>query len=153
MSGLKQKEEEKNIKKLSDKKLRFRKFRLRKKKDFERVFSGRSMPIPELGITVRYTENGLGYPRFAVVVPKKSVKLAVRRNRIKRIVKEAVRHLIKEGKIPGYDIVIVVRKDISKMKSYDVEGAFSNLICDMLIKKSFCKQRVKQKNKNGNRTH
>ncbi len=119
--------------------MRFRKFRLRRRKDFERVFSGRSISIHELGITVRYIENTLGHPRFAVVVPKKSVKLAVRRNRIKRIVKEAIRHLIKKGKIPNYDIVIVVRKDISKMKSYDVEDRFNSLIYDMMMKKSSCK--------------
>ena len=110
--------------------MRFGKFRLRRRKDFERVFStGRSISLRDLNITVKYSENDVGYPRFAVVVPKKSVKLAVRRNRIKRIVREAIRHLIKEGKIPNYDIVVVVRKDISDMKSYDIEDIFEDIIC------------------------
>jgi len=106
--------------------LRFRKFRLRKRKDFENVFSkGRKIDISELGISIIYAENNLGYPRFAVVVPKKSVKLAVRRNRIKRIIREAIRHLIKKEKIPNWDMVIIARKDISKMKSYEVEDNLS----------------------------
>jgi ribonuclease P protein component len=55
------------------------------------------------------------------------VKKAVRRNRIKRIVREAMRELIAENKIPNLDIVILVREDISSKKSYEVRDEIEKI--------------------------
>jgi ribonuclease P protein component len=52
--------------------------------------------------------NGLAFSRLGIVVPKKYYKKAVKRNRIKRCIREWFRlhkHLLSS---PGKDIVVVV---------------------------------------------
>lgn len=50
--------------------------------------------------------NGLSYPRLAVVVAKRYVRLAVERNLLRRLVKERFRH--RKGFCDGYDYLLVV---------------------------------------------
>jgi ribonuclease P protein component len=112
--------------------LRFRRFRLRLRKNIERVLKNgillKHKDFPYFSIKVLENESiNIGYPRFTVIVPKKSVKKAVRRNRIKRIVREAMRELIAESKIPNLDIVILVREDISSKKSYEVRDEIEKI--------------------------
>ena len=55
--------------------------------------------------------NSLEKSRFAIVVSKKTVPRAVDRNRVKRLVREAIRlHL--SALDPGYDVVVVPLKKI-----------------------------------------
>ena len=60
-------------------------------------------------LTVYALPNGLGHPRLGMSVGRK-VGTAVRRNRIRRLIRESFRllqHDLPEGK--GYDLVVVVR--------------------------------------------
>jgi ribonuclease P protein component len=110
--------------------MRFRKFRLRLRKDIERVFKTGMHLKSKPFFSIKVIENdsvNIGYPRFSVIVPKKSVKKAVRRNRIKRILREAMRELIREKKIPNLDIVILVKEDISGKKSYEVKNEIEKI--------------------------
>ena len=59
-------------------------------------------------LTVYALQNGLGHPRLGLTVPR-AVGTAVRRNRIKRLLREAFRHL--QHDFPAaYDFVVVVRR-------------------------------------------
>ena len=59
-------------------------------------------------LTVYALSNGLGHPRLGLTVPR-AVGTAAGRNRIKRLLREAFRHL--QHDLPAaYDIVIVVRR-------------------------------------------
>ncbi len=82
-------------------------YRIRKKKEFEEVFQrGRSVKGSFYFIKVK--RNSFFFPRFAFVVPAKFEKKASKRNRIKRVFREAVRSLlplIKEGS----DMIFVIR--------------------------------------------
>ncbi len=49
-------------------------------------------------------------PRLGIVVPKRGTRLAVRRNRIKRLIRESFRLHIEE--IPPVDVVVQVFKSI-----------------------------------------
>ncbi|HTW93890.1 MAG TPA: ribonuclease P protein component [Tepidisphaeraceae bacterium] len=51
--------------------------------------------------------NTLGYLRTGLVLPR-AVGIAVRRNRIKRLLRESLR-LLQYDLPPGYDLVVVVR--------------------------------------------
>ena len=58
-------------------------------------------------LAVRVLPNGLPYPRLGLSVPKR-VGNAVRRNRIKRLIREAFR-LSQHDWPRGYDVLMIVR--------------------------------------------
>lgn len=82
-------------------------YRLRRNDDFARIYrKGRSVANREL--VLYYLPNeGVPHFRLGVSIGKK-VGHAVLRNRLKRLVKEAVRHQRDYIK-PGYDLVVIVR--------------------------------------------
>jgi ribonuclease P protein component len=79
--------------------------RLRGRSEIRRVFSaGKS--AERKGIKLAYVENNLSWNRI-VVCPARGFRTAVRRNRDKRICREAYRTL--KDRIPrGYDIAFVL---------------------------------------------
>ncbi len=83
-----------------------RSFRLCSRREVSAVFDGR---VSERGgpLVVYGLPNGLAHSRLAIVVGRR-VGTAPRRNRIKRLIREAFR--LERRKLPGgYDLVIVVR--------------------------------------------
>lgn len=81
--------------------------RLTKSKDVERaVKAGRSFGTPLLG--VRALATGSAASRFAVVAGLAAHKRATRRNRAKRLVREALRLNLPRIR-PGYDAVVIIR--------------------------------------------
>lgn len=62
--------------------------------------------------------------KSTIVVSKKVAKLAVDRNRIKRLFKEALRSLNYQDQ----DLTIIVQKNIAGQKMDQVKGAFKKLI-------------------------
>jgi ribonuclease P protein component len=85
-----------------------RALRLRKNTDFQRVRQhGRSSASRLL--ILMYTPNNLMNVRIGFVVSKRTSKLAVERNYVKRLLAEAIRSLLAEIPI-GWDIVLSVRQ-------------------------------------------
>ena len=74
---------------------------------------GKRTGTPLLQFIIR--QNTVKISRFAVVVPARIDKRATVRNRSKRLVREAIRRLLSEV-ADGWDVVVVVRKDLSGMK-------------------------------------
>ena len=102
---------------------RISRMRLHLKRDFDRVFSqGRRMSFDVKGRKVRVVFLEGEKIRFAVVVSKKVSKKAVRRNRTKRLLREAFKNLLlcTQGKIPKGDFVFIPRADLSDLKMQDV---------------------------------
>jgi ribonuclease P protein component len=92
--------------------------RIRKGSDFSAIFqSGKRIHSEYL--TVIVCKNTSGMRRIGLVVGKKVGKTAVRRNRMKRLLREFFR--LNKHRLPAsQDILTVARKDFSSMKCQDL---------------------------------
>ncbi len=98
-----------------------------KTKDFRRVYK-EGVPLRAGAIVLYAAPNELGWNRLGVVISARNVKLANRRNRIKRLLREVYRKT-KKGLKRGFDIVLVVKKDLNQAYFYkDIEIVFLKLI-------------------------
>jgi len=73
-----------------------------------------------------YTTNDL---RVGFVVSTKINKNAVKRNRVKRQMREVVRLLLKEGKIKiGFHIAIIAKTEMLEKEYYEIEKSIVELL-------------------------
>ena len=79
---------------------------LRSPREFDAVYAGKTRESRG-PVTVYALPNNLGHPRLGMSVSRK-VGTAVRRNRIRRLLRESFR-LMQHDLPRGYDLVIVVR--------------------------------------------
>jgi len=100
--------------------------RLKKKKDFERVFE-EGKGFGDKFLFLKTMNNGLNQPRFGFVVSTKISKKAVVRNRLKRRLRESVKP--KLGKIKKEaDIVLVALKGIDSLGFKEIEVSVDKLL-------------------------
>jgi ribonuclease P protein component len=101
--------------------------RVRKKKDFDRIFGKEGNFFAQGFLALKIVGNNLPHSRAGFIVSNKVSKSAVKRNRIKRLMREAVR--LKWDRIkPGFDMAFMARADISEMKLADVDKAVDSLL-------------------------
>jgi len=99
--------------------------RILKKKDFSAAYD-KGKRLSSANFIVFLHPNESGIPRLGVTVSKK-VGEAVKRNRIKRLLREFFR-LNKDRLPPGQDVVIVARKDTSTKKYDEVRRELETLL-------------------------
>src|SRR3990167_10143695 len=98
-----------------------KKNRLKKKRDFEDVFK-KGKAVKGNFLFIKYKKNELGVSRFGFVVSAKIAKKAVGRNKIKRILSEAVRDRI-DG-LGSYDVLVFANHKIITAPKKDVGEDF-----------------------------
>lgn len=105
------------------------KHRLLNKKDFSQVFDKVDYRVGKGPILILARKNNLDHPRLGLVVRKKFLKLAVDRNRLKRLSREIFR--LKQHRIANLDIVVMNRSGCedktSKQLNQYIESAFDGL--------------------------
>jgi ribonuclease P protein component len=69
--------------------------------------------------------------RFAFVVSTKVAKHAVDRNRMKRVLRESVHHLLPTIK-PGYDVVFVAKKNFAEKTEIEVKNEMQEIFSGKL---------------------
>jgi ribonuclease P protein component len=81
-------------------------------KNYSFVFED-AIPAVSPQITILARHNNVDCARLGITVPKKKVKNAVDRNKIKRIVRESFR--IKRHQLPNVDIIVIAKHGIGQM--------------------------------------
>lgn len=99
--------------------------RLLTPRQFKAVFDSPSGKVPGRNVLLLARENDLQHPRLGLVIGKKSVKLSVERNRIKRQIRETFRH--HQLELAGWDIVIIARKGLAGLDNPELAKQFAKL--------------------------
>ena len=102
-----------------------KKNRLKKKHDFENVFK-KGKAVKGSFLFIKYRKNKLGVSRFGFVVSAKVAGNAVKRNKIRRILSEAVRGIV-DG-LGGYDIIVFATSKIISALKKDVADDFVGVL-------------------------
>ena len=83
--------------------------------DFKRVFDNAEFKVSEQPLLILSSLNELGHPRIGFVISKKNVRRAVKRNRVRRIIRESFR--LHQHKLPPVDMVILARKGLDTLEN------------------------------------
>lgn len=80
---------------------------------FSRVFNTADVRASHKYILLLAATNDLGHHRLGVIVARKNVRLAVQRNRFKRLIREFFRQ--QPGSAPGLDVIVLARKGVDTL--------------------------------------
>ncbi len=101
------------------------KYRLRRSSDFQHVRQkGKSYASPIM--VLAFLRNELDHSRFGFVVSKR-LGNAVKRNKIKRRMREATRVRTLQIK-PGFDVVFIARQRINQATFIEIEQSLEHLL-------------------------
>jgi ribonuclease P protein component len=92
-----------------------RSLRLLTAAEFQQVFKRCDYKASDRLMTVLAIHNGLDYPRLGTAVSIKAAGNAVRRNRIKRLIRESFRQ--HQLSLAGLDLVVTVRHGLSALSN------------------------------------
>jgi ribonuclease P protein component len=92
-------------------------YRLLKSIDYNFVFS-KPYKLVDSCFLILARKNKCDYPRLGLVIAKKNVKLAVVRNRIKRIIRESFRYNL--NALHGLDVIVIARKKMSILDKHEL---------------------------------
>ena len=99
--------------------------KIRNAQQYQAVFSARKN-LHSSYYTLYFQKNTLEHPRLGIIASKKNIRLAVERNRIRRIVRETFR----QSKIApnGIDIVIVVKREAKGVNRKELRECLEQLV-------------------------
>lgn len=80
--------------------------RLRRKSEFDTVHS-RGKRIGDRFFGIAATPNDLNAPRLGMAVGLKVTRISVRRNRVRRLIRESFR--LHQAELPAFDVVVSAR--------------------------------------------
>jgi len=100
--------------------------RLKKEKDFRRVFDRGRVVNSDL-MSVKFLANGMDDTRVGFIVSKKVFKKAVLRNKIKRMLRETMRGNIEKMK-EGFDMIVMAKGKTSEAQLEEIDEALKGLL-------------------------
>ena len=101
--------------------------------DFSSVFNLRKR-IASQHLVMRYKPNAHNRPRLGLIVSKKTAKLAVWRNYMKRVLRELFR--LNQHQLPAIDLIIQVQKPFEKADFMQIKQELEQLLLKLTIRKS-----------------
>ena len=99
--------------------------------DFSSVFNLRKR-IASQHLVMRYRLNEANLPRLGLIVSKKTAKLAVQRNYMRRVLRELFR--LNQHNLPTLDLVIQVQKTFEKPEFMLIKQEFESLLLKLSVK-------------------
>jgi len=99
--------------------------RLLNARDFGRVFDNPDVRVSHQHLLLLAKNNTHTRHRLGLVIAKKHVRLAVQRNRIKRIAREFFRSLPVSG--PSVDVVLLARQGVSQLDNTELSSILLRL--------------------------
>ncbi|WP_200191242.1 ribonuclease P protein component [Halorhodospira abdelmalekii] len=99
--------------------------RLLTRREFDRVLRYGELRAVCDGLRLSARRNGGRGVRLGIVVPKRQVRRAVARNRIKRLIRESFR--LRQWRRDGVDVVVGVRGDVQPMRNDEIFLALESL--------------------------
>ncbi len=87
---------------------------------YSRVFDGAQYRASHRNLLLLAATNDQPGPRLGLVIAKKNVKLAVQRNRIKRIAREYFRQL--PDTAPALDVVFLARRGVDELDNAELSS-------------------------------
>jgi ribonuclease P protein component len=79
---------------------------------FQQVFDKATFRVSHRKFLMLACPNELGRARLGLVIGKKNIRLAVNRNRVKRLARETFRH--QQGNLPAIDIIFLARRGLDE---------------------------------------
>lgn len=76
-------------------------------------------------LTILARDNQLNHARLGQAVPKKQLKLAVDRNRFKRLVRESFR--LNQHSLPAKDFVVIAKKSANELSNEELSALLGKL--------------------------
>jgi ribonuclease P protein component len=89
--------------------------RLLNASEYSAVFDAAEFKVSEKTVLCLARRSQLNQPRVGLVIAKKNVRLAVQRNRVKRVIRESFRH--NATTLHSCDIVILARRGLGDLKN------------------------------------
>jgi len=117
-----------------------RQVRLLSSNDFQKVFKQTSYRSVDQRLTVLARQNELGHARLGLAISKRTIKAAVGRNRVKRLVRESFRQ--HQQSLAGLDIVVLSRNAAPQASNSELALALQTHW--QRIAKQLAKHQVKQ---------
>ena len=111
--------------------------KLIKTDDFSSVFNFRKR-IASKFLVMRFKPNKLDFPRLGLIVAKKTAKLAVNRNYMRRVLRELFR--LSQHEIAALDLVIQVQKNFEKPDFSVIKKEFDGLLSKLPTKEITSKE-------------
>jgi len=99
--------------------------KIRKSSQYEEIL-GTGKRLRSRHFNILYVQNTLGYSRAGIVVSKKNVRSAVKRNRIKRVVREVFRN--NKSLFDSLDVVFLAKKGCDTLNYLNVKREIEEAI-------------------------
>jgi ribonuclease P protein component len=98
--------------------------RLRSKLQFDAVYAG-GRRIDDRYFAIRAKANGLAHPRVGLAVAVRTAGNAVKRNRLRRLVRESFR--LAQHDLPAMDLVVAAKIPASQAPATDLRASLATL--------------------------
>ena len=99
--------------------------KIRKTSEYEEIF-GSNKRLRSKHFDILYVQNSLGYSRAGMVVSKKNVRSAVKRNRVKRVVREVFRN--NKSLFDSLDVVFLAKRGCDTLNYSSAKTEFEEII-------------------------